>query len=92
MLIDGHFSQGTVGLNLIMCDDLEEDIPTTLQGVLVAENSYGQILKLRWENRKVFMDDPTSQRLDAKFVEVVRKLEMDYVKAKGLWLKRPTKE
>ena len=38
------------------------------------------------------MDDLTGQRLDSTLVKAARKLEMDYVKSKGLWLKKPTKE
>ena len=37
-----------------MRDDLEDEGPTVLQGLLVAENSYGQILKLQVENEEVF--------------------------------------
>ena len=36
----------------------------TRQGVLVAENSFGQILMLQVE-KEVFVDDLTGQRLDA---------------------------
>ena len=60
--------------------------------VLVAQNINGQILQLQVENEEVFVDDLTGQRLDATLVKAVCKLEVDYVKAKGLWLKRPTKE
>ena len=92
MLIDGRLSRGSVGLNCIVRDDLEDGSQANLQGVPVAENSYRQIRKLRGENEEVFMDDLTGQRLDPTLVKAARKLEMDYVKAKGLRLKRPTKE
>ena len=38
------------------------------------------------------MDDLTGQRLDATLVKAARKLEMDYMKAKGRWLKRQSKK
>ena len=44
------------------------------------------------KNADVFIDDLTGQRLDATLVKAARKLEMDYVKAKGRWPKRPTKD
>ena len=46
MLIDGRLSRGCVGLYCITRDDLEDESPANLQGVLVAENSFGQIVKL----------------------------------------------
>ena len=92
MLVDGRLSRGSAGLNCIMRDDLEDEGPTDLQGVLVAENSYSLILKLQVENGEVFLEDLTGQRLDPALVKAARKLEMDFVKSKGLWLKMPTKE
>ena len=37
-----------------MRDDLEDESPTTLQGFLVEENSFGQILKLQVEKSEGF--------------------------------------
>ena len=38
------------------------------------------------------MDDLSCRRLDPTLVKAFRELEMGYVKSKGLWLKRPTRE
>ena len=52
MLIDGRLSRRSVGPNCIMHDDLEDEGWADLQGFLVAENSYGQILKSRRRTRR----------------------------------------
>ena len=53
---------------------------------------YGEILKLRVENAKEFRDDLTGQLLDPQLVREARATEMEYVRSKGLWAKRPVKE
>ena len=57
-----------------------------IQGVLIAESSYGRILKIQAENEDVAIDDLTGQRLDPTLVKAARRLEMDYVKTKGLFV------
>ena len=50
--------------------------------VLSIGGAFGEILKSKTENEKVYMDDLTSQRLDPTLVKVVRGKEMDYVRPK----------
>ena len=92
MLIDGSLARGSIGLDCIMRDDLEDEGRTDLLGVLVAENSYGLMFKLQVDNEEVLLDNLTGRRLDPALVKAARKLEMDYVKSEGLWLKQPTEE
>ena len=58
-------------------------------GLVQLGNSHGELLKLKIEGSQEFRDDLTGQLLDPELVREARAKEMEYVKSKGLWVKRP---
>ena len=83
MEFDGKMSRGTIGMHI--AEELES-------GVYAIGGSHGEILKVRVEGEQEFRDDLIGQVLDPVLVPEARAKEMEYVKAKGLWLKRPIRE
>ena len=51
-----------------------------------------QILKFKIEDDEKFVDDLTGQRLDPVLCRIARKKEMDFIREKGLWVKRSVRE
>ena len=89
MECDGRMSPTSVGVHSLMGSDLEDE---GLLNMLVAGNSYGELLKLKVEIEEVFLDYLIGQQLDPTLVLEARSKEMEYVRPKGLWIKNPLKE
>jgi hypothetical protein len=83
MELDGRKSPGEVGLHAL---EIAEDAMLHIGG------PHGELLKLRVENAAEFRDDLTGQLLDPVLVREARAKEMEYVRSKGLWAKRPVRE
>ena len=66
---------------------LLQDVP--MEGLFSFENSSGEVLKVRLEGGEEYRDDLTGQLLDPVLVREARAKEMEYVRSKGLWVKRP---
>ena len=79
----------SVGLNCVMLDGGEPDL---IESHFIAGDAQGHILKPKIASDEKFVDDLTGQPLDPALCRAARKLEMDYVKEKGLWVKRTIKE
>ena len=63
-----------------------------MEGLFSFENSSGEVLKVRLDGGEEYRDDLTGQLLDPVLVREARAKEMEYVRSKGLWVKRPTGE
>ena len=58
----------------------------------VAGDSAGNVMKLSISSDEKFVDNLTGHPLDPALCRAARKKEMDFVREKGLWLKRSVKE
>ena len=52
----------------------------------------GNLLKVSLQSDEKFVDDLTGKPLDPALCREARKREMEFVRAKGLWVKRSVKE
>ena len=86
---DGRMSPTSVGLQSLMGSDMEDEVPLTM---LEAGNSYDELLRFKVDNEEVFLDDLTGQQVDPALVREARAKEMEYVRSKGLWIKKPVEE
>ena len=89
MIADDRLKPGSVGLNCVMHDGME---CCSMSEVLAFGDASGELLKVKIANADVFKDDLTGQVLPAEPVRAARQKEMDYVKSKGLWVKKPIKD
>ena len=87
MVVDGRLQPGSVGLNSVFLDERDVD-----SSILSIGNRYGELLKVKVENEEIFLDDLTGHKLDPSLVRKAREMEMDYVRSKQLWIKRPVSE
>ena len=54
---------------------------------------YGdQVFEVRVDNEPIFRDDLIGQVLDPVLVKAVRKKEVDFLEAKGVWVKKAVDE
>ena len=88
MIADGRMLRGSVGLNCVM---FEDGVPSHVETHYLAGDHRGNLLKLSVSSDEKFVDDLTGQKLDPALCRAARKLEMDYVREKGLWMKRTVK-
>ena len=89
MLVDGRLKPGAIGLNCVMVDNVE---PKAIEDYYKVGDAKGNILKLSIQSDEKFIDDLTGQSLDLALCRVARKKEMDFVREKGLWVKRTVRE
>ena len=88
MLADGRLEPGAVGLNCVMLDRPEQEV----ESFYIAGGDSPHVLKLKVVDNERFIDDLTGQPLDPALCRLARKKEMDFVREKGLWVKRSVKE
>ena len=89
MLADGRLKPGSMGLNCVMLDG---GAPDTVEERYVAGNRSGNVLKLSIASDEKFVDDLAGQKLDPNLCRAARQKEMQYVREKGLWIKKAIKE
>jgi hypothetical protein len=89
MMADGKLKPGSVGLNCAMIDGGVEQLQ---ESHWIAGDGQGQVLKLQIASDERFVDDLIGHQLDPALCRAARKKEMDFVREKGLWLKRSVKE
>ena len=89
MIADGRLKPGAVGMNCVMYDSSE---PKAIEECYKVGDASGNILKLSITSDEKFIDDLTGQLLDPALCRAARKKEMDFVREKGLWIKRTIKE
>ena len=88
MIADGRLEPGSVGLNCVMLDGPEKGS----ESYWIAGGDSPRVLKLKVADNDRFVDDLTGQALDPALCRAARKKEMDFVRDKGLWIKRSVKE
>lgn len=89
MIADGRLKAGSVGLNCVMLDGGDA---RAVEEHYVAGDHYGNVLKFTIQSDERFIDDLSGQPLDPVLCRAARKLEMDFVRDKGLWVKRSIRE
>ena len=92
MIADGRLARGSVGLNCVMLDggDTRDSVAETYWLGGGADSQ--QVLKFKIADNEKFIDDLTGQPLDPALCRAARAKEMQFVKDKGLWVKRTIKE
>ena len=89
MIVDGRLRSGSVGMNCVMFDGGE---PEAIEELYTFGDKQGNILKMAITSDEKFVDDLTGQPLDPVLCREARKKEMEFVKDKGLWVKRSISE
>ena len=62
--------------------------PAAVEECFVAGDGGGNVLKLSISSDEKMIDDFTGHPLDPALCRAARKKEMDFVREKGLWIKR----
>ena len=89
MIADGRLRPGSVGMNCVMFDGGE---PKAVEEFYTFGDRQGNVLKMAIASDEKFMDDLTGQPFDPILCRAARKKEMDFVRDKGLWVKRSVDE
>ena len=90
MILDGRLKPGSVGLNCVMLDGGDPQLVE--DHYFVGGDGDAEVLKLKIASDEKFVDDLTGQALDPALCRAARKKEMDFVREKGLWIKKTIKE
>ena len=89
IVADGRLAPGAVGFNYVMCDDCP---PEFQEMCMIAGGDCGVVLKLKVADGQSFVHDLTCQQLDPELCKAARQKEREYVRGKGLWVKRTIKD
>ena len=89
MIADGRLRPGSVGMNCVMFDGGERK---AVEELYTFGDRQANLLKMAITSDEKFMDDLTGQPLDPILCRAARKKEMDFVRDKGLWVKRSVNE
>ena len=84
MEFDGKMTRGYVGMHA-MAADVDNEL-------LVVDSYQSELLKMQVSGDEEFRDYLIGQLLDPQLVREARAKEMEHVRSKGLWVKKPVKE